>query len=96
VKLDRSVLPVPGIRGGTTEAPARLKRFVRERHRGYASNRNHPEPDATSLKVDLGIDTSKPAILASRAAKEIEIVASNSLRVPRVIEAARLGFGERP
>src|SRR3974377_1215536 len=33
---------------GTTEALARLKRFVRERHRGYASNRNHPELDATS------------------------------------------------
>jgi len=46
--VDRSVGPVSGFRGGTTEAAKLLTRFVRERLRGYALRRNHPELDGTS------------------------------------------------
>lgn len=46
--VNRSVPPVSGFIGGTTEAVKRLRRFVRERLQGYASNRNLPELEGTS------------------------------------------------
>jgi deoxyribodipyrimidine photo-lyase len=46
--IERSVEPVSSFRGGTTEALRRLKRFLRERLRGYSRRRNHPELDGTS------------------------------------------------
>ena len=48
MRVSDAAAPVAGIRGGTTEAIKTLKRFLRDRLAGYASNRNHPELDATS------------------------------------------------
>jgi deoxyribodipyrimidine photo-lyase len=46
--IDRSVGPVSAFRGGGDEALKALRRFVRERLRGYAARRNRPELDGTS------------------------------------------------
>jgi deoxyribodipyrimidine photo-lyase len=46
--LDRSVSPVSGFRGGTTEGLRLLKDFVRHKLRGYGKLRNKPELDHTS------------------------------------------------
>ncbi len=46
--VDTRVQPVAGFRGGTTEALAVLRRFVRNRLAHYKDGRNHPELDATS------------------------------------------------
>jgi deoxyribodipyrimidine photo-lyase len=46
--IDRSVSPVNTFRGGHREGAWRLRRFVRERLRGYARQRNRPELDGTS------------------------------------------------
>lgn len=47
-KIDRSVSPVSTFRGGTAEGLLALKRFLRERLKGYAERRNHPDLDGTS------------------------------------------------
>jgi deoxyribodipyrimidine photo-lyase len=46
--IDRSVGPVATVRGGGRAGRARLRRFLAERLRGYAENRNRPEREATS------------------------------------------------
>ncbi|MGD0074361.1 MAG: deoxyribodipyrimidine photo-lyase [Candidatus Binataceae bacterium] len=46
--LDTRVSPVKTFHGGTDAALRALSRFIRDRLRGYAKNRNHPETDATS------------------------------------------------
>ena len=46
--IDGSVQPVANLRGGTDEAIWVLSRFVGERLKGYAVNRNRPELDGTS------------------------------------------------
>jgi deoxyribodipyrimidine photo-lyase len=46
--LDRSVAPVPGWRGGTTEALRLLKEFVSHKLHNYGTQRNRPEVDHTS------------------------------------------------
>ena len=46
--LDASAERVASFRGGPREARRTLARFIRERLRGYAEGRNHPELDATS------------------------------------------------
>lgn len=46
--LDHAVGPVPGERGGTQAALARLRAFVRERLPGYAEGRNQPAGDRAS------------------------------------------------
>lgn len=46
--VDGSVQPVSSFRGGTDEAFRVLSRFVGERLKGYAVNRNRPELDGTS------------------------------------------------
>ncbi len=46
--VDRTVQPVKGFIGGTQEALAVLKRFVRDRLKGYGEQRNKPELDGTS------------------------------------------------
>jgi deoxyribodipyrimidine photo-lyase len=46
--IDRSVQSVSAFRGGSDEALTVLRRFVRERLRGYAARRNRPELDGTS------------------------------------------------
>ena len=46
--IDRSVQPVSTFRGGTDEALSALSRFIQERLRGYAVERNRPETDGTS------------------------------------------------
>lgn len=46
--LDRSVGPARGFHAGTEAALMALRRFIRERLPGYATNRNHPEIEATS------------------------------------------------
>jgi deoxyribodipyrimidine photo-lyase len=46
--LDGSVSPVSKLHGGTDPALIALRRFIRDRLRCYAINRNHPEIDATS------------------------------------------------
>jgi deoxyribodipyrimidine photo-lyase len=46
--IDRSVAPVGGLRGGTSEARRRLRAFVRTGISGYDLDRNHPERPGTS------------------------------------------------
>lgn len=46
--LDRSVGPVDGIRGGTSQARQVLRRFLADRLGSYGASRNHPEVDGTS------------------------------------------------
>jgi deoxyribodipyrimidine photo-lyase len=46
--LDRSVRPVDGFAGGYAAAQSRLRRFIKDRLKGYANNRNHPDVDGTS------------------------------------------------
>ena len=60
LELDRSVPPVPLFRGGTAEAKARLRHFLRHRLEGYAEQRNRPETDqrlpheqVSALRPDL-------------------------------------------
>ena len=48
LRIDRTLAPAPGFRGGPTEGRRRLRRFVAERLAGYADARNHPEHDGTS------------------------------------------------
>jgi deoxyribodipyrimidine photo-lyase len=47
-KLDRSVQPVSGFRGGSREALRVLREFVGERLADYPVARNHPEQNGTS------------------------------------------------
>ena len=46
--IDRSVQPISTSRGGTDEGLRALSRFIRERLKGYATERNRPEMDGTS------------------------------------------------
>ena len=46
--LDRSVGTVNGFAGGSAAAHSRLRRFIKDRLKGYANNRNHPDIDGTS------------------------------------------------
>jgi len=46
--INRSVHPVSTFRGGSDEALRVLSRFVRERLKGYATQRNRPELEGTS------------------------------------------------
>jgi deoxyribodipyrimidine photo-lyase len=46
--LDASASPVSTFRGGSLEAARTLQRFLRQRLRGYATNRNHPDLDGSS------------------------------------------------
>jgi deoxyribodipyrimidine photo-lyase len=48
MQVSDAAAPVTGMTGGTREATRTLRRFLRERLSGYASNRNHPELDGTS------------------------------------------------
>ncbi len=48
LRLDRSVGAVGGFTGGSGAAYATLSRFVKERLKGYAKIRNHPDLDGTS------------------------------------------------
>ena len=47
-KIERSVPPVRGIRGGGREGTRRLNEFVRHKLAKYSEQRNHPENDGTS------------------------------------------------
>jgi len=47
--IDRSVLPVPSIRGGHQEGRRRLDAFVSTALSKYDQDRNHPETDGTSV-----------------------------------------------
>jgi deoxyribodipyrimidine photo-lyase len=47
-KIDRSVPPVTGFRGGTAEALRLLNEFVATKLKGYGTGRNKPEKDSTS------------------------------------------------
>src|SRR5579884_2546395 len=47
-KIDRSVSPAPGFRGGTREALRLLEEFLQRKLARYAEDRNHPERDGTS------------------------------------------------
>jgi deoxyribodipyrimidine photo-lyase len=46
--IDTSIQPVLTFQGGTRAALNSLARFVRERLKGYATQRNHPDLDGTS------------------------------------------------
>lgn len=46
--MDRSVTPSNPFTGGAAAAEKTLARFLRQRLRGYARNRNHPDLDGTS------------------------------------------------
>jgi deoxyribodipyrimidine photo-lyase len=47
-QIDHSVRPTPSFRGGRAEAVRRLERFLDERLRRYASEKNEPAANATS------------------------------------------------
>ncbi len=47
-KLDGSVPPAPGWRGGSKQAASTLRDFVRKRLADYPRSRNHPEQQGTS------------------------------------------------
>ena len=47
-EIDHTVRPSPAYRGGSKEATARLKRFLRDRLRRYATDHNEPSAQATS------------------------------------------------
>lgn len=46
--LDRTVQPVGGFNGGTSEAVSKLNRFIRDRLNGYSERRNNPALHGTS------------------------------------------------
>lgn len=48
LKLDRSVPPVPKLKGGPEEARTKLKEFIRRKLPHYAEDRNDPANDYTS------------------------------------------------
>ena len=48
LKIDRSVQPVKGRRGGTQAALRALSEFIRHRLADYPTQRNHPEAEGTS------------------------------------------------
>jgi deoxyribodipyrimidine photo-lyase len=74
-KLDRSVAPSEFFRGGTSEALKRLKLFLKNGLKGYLTNRNHPELDATSHLSPylhfghLGPHTAALAVMKAKANK---------------------------
>ena len=47
-QIDRSVAPVPDIRGGSREASRLMTEFVKHKLARYSANRNHPEINGTS------------------------------------------------
>ena len=47
-QLDRTVMPVTSLRGGSREALKRLEDFVSKKLKHYGKQRNHPESDGTS------------------------------------------------
>jgi deoxyribodipyrimidine photo-lyase len=75
-KLDRSISPVAGFRGGTKEALRRLHGFVSHKLKQYSKQRNHPEIDGTSdLSAHLHFGHISPltialAVKAAAAPKE--------------------------
>ncbi len=48
IALDRSVMPAPDFRGGTTEALRAFARFIESGLKGYSRNSRRPECDGTS------------------------------------------------
>ena len=48
LKLDRSVVPVRGFRGGTSKAHGRLENFIKSELNSYAERRNRPETAVVS------------------------------------------------
>ncbi len=47
-RLDRSVEPIAGIKGGSRQAEKTLREFIRRRLADYPKQRNHPEVNGTS------------------------------------------------
>jgi deoxyribodipyrimidine photo-lyase len=71
--IDRSVPRSPRFRGGTSEARARLDRFLAERLRGYAEGRNEPSARHTSeLSPYFQFGHVSPVEVALRAAAAAE------------------------
>lgn len=63
--LDRLVSPVPQCRGGSAQAFQRLREFVEFKLRGYSTQRNKPETDATSrLSPYLHFGHISPVVVA--------------------------------
>lgn len=48
IPIDHSVAPSPVVAGGAVAAESRLQRFVSERLSAYATDRNHPDEEATT------------------------------------------------
>jgi deoxyribodipyrimidine photo-lyase len=70
LKLDRSVSPVPFFRGGTSEAKARLRGFLRRQLEGYADQRSRPELGSVShMSMYLHFGQIAPVDLALRIRK---------------------------
>lgn len=69
LKLDRSVAPVKGVRGGPSQAKKRLRRFLSEKIDRYAEDRNDPALDGTSgLSPYLHFGQISPLDVALKAA----------------------------
>ena len=69
-KIDRSVSPVAGWRGGTSTALELLGQFVVKKQKSYAIDRNHPEIDGTSrLSPYLHFGHISPITIALAAQK---------------------------
>src|SRR5262249_13996017 len=68
LKLDRSVPPVPHVRGGTSEAKGRLRHFLGRGLDVYAEIRNRPEIDGAShMSAYLHFGQISPVYIALQA-----------------------------
>jgi deoxyribodipyrimidine photo-lyase len=76
-KMDRSVAPVAGFRGGTHEALKLLTEFIELKLTDYPRRRNHPESDGTSRLSpylhfgQIGPHTIALKVLAAKVDEEI-------------------------
>jgi deoxyribodipyrimidine photo-lyase len=76
-KMDRSVAPVAGFRGGTHEALKLLTEFIEQKLTDYSRRRNHPESDGTSRLSpylhfgQIGPHTIALKVLAANVTEEI-------------------------
>ena len=68
LRLDRRVVPVPGVSGGPSQAKRRLRRFLSEKIDRYPEDRNNPLIDGTSgLSPYLHFGQISPLEVALRA-----------------------------
>jgi deoxyribodipyrimidine photo-lyase len=90
--IDRSVGPVDGLRGGLSEARARLQRFIDRELGNYARDRSHPEEDGTSrLSPYLHFGQIGPREVARAVARADAPQASRDAFLEQLIVRRELG-----